>query len=241
MQTEQSAALAVPEPHKITAMELLQSAVNQGASIDTIERLAKLQREMMDYEAKLAFDGAMARVQTKMRRIGADATNPQTRSKYVTYAKLDAALRPLYTEEGFGLSFDTGETSSPDVVRVVCYVSHLEGHTRTYHIDMPSDGKGAKGGDVMTKTHATGAAASYGARYLLKLIFNVAVGESDDDGNGAADPQLANAIARIKAARDLTELQEVFAAEYKGAKDAGDTKAMQSLLAAKDIEKAKMR
>jgi hypothetical protein len=48
---------------------------------------------------------------------------------------------------------------------------------------MPADGKGAKGGDVMTKTHATGAAMSYGMRYLLKMIFNVAIGEDDKDGN----------------------------------------------------------
>jgi len=37
----------------------------------------------------------------------------------------------------------------------------------------------------MTKTHAAGSAMSYGMRYLLKGIFNVAVGEDDDDGNGA--------------------------------------------------------
>ena len=36
----------------------------------------------------------------------------------------------------------------------------------------------------MTKTHATGAATQYGMRYLLKMIFNVAVGENDKDGNG---------------------------------------------------------
>ena len=47
------------------------------------------------------------------------------------------------------------------------------------------NGKGAKGGDVMTRTHATGAALSYGMRYLLRMIFNVAVGEGDTDGNGA--------------------------------------------------------
>ncbi len=48
---------------------------------------------------------------------------------------------------------------------------------------MPADGKGAKGGDVMTKTHAVGAAKSYGKRYLLKDIFNIAIGEEDTDGN----------------------------------------------------------
>jgi hypothetical protein len=63
---------------------------------------------------------------------------------------------------------------------------HLGGHVKPYQVDMPADGKGAKGGDVMTKTHATGSALSYGMRYLLKLIFNVAVGEDDDDGNHAS-------------------------------------------------------
>jgi hypothetical protein len=64
-------------------------------------------------------------------------------------------------------------------------VTHRDGYAREYHIDMPADGKGAKGGDVMTKTHAVGSAVSYGMRYLLKMIFNVAVGEDDDDGNTA--------------------------------------------------------
>jgi hypothetical protein len=54
---------------------------------------------------------------------------------------------------------------------------------------MPADGKGAKGGDVMTKTHAAGSAMSYGMRYLLKMIFNVAVGEDDDDGQAAGRGQ----------------------------------------------------
>ena len=48
---------------------------------------------------------------------------------------------------------------------------------------MDISGKGAKGGDVMTKTHAAGSAMTYGMRYLLKLIFNVAIGEEDNDGN----------------------------------------------------------
>jgi hypothetical protein len=48
---------------------------------------------------------------------------------------------------------------------------------------MPADGKGAKGGDVMTKTHATGAALTYGRRYALLMAFNLVVGEPDNDGN----------------------------------------------------------
>jgi hypothetical protein len=49
---------------------------------------------------------------------------------------------------------------------------------------MPVDGKGARGGDVMTKTHAMGSGVSYGMRYLLRMIFNLAI-DYDDDGNAA--------------------------------------------------------
>ncbi|OAM84199.1 ERF family protein [Devosia elaeis] len=99
-------------------------------------------------------------------------------------------MRPIYTKHGFALSFNDGEGAPADWVRIVCHVTN-SGHTRIYHKDMPADGKGAKGGDVMTKTHAVGAAQSYAMRYLLRMIFNVSVGEGDNDGNvAAASPPL---------------------------------------------------
>jgi hypothetical protein len=94
---------------------------------------------------------------------------------------LDKAIRPIYSGEGFGLSYNTEDGAPPDHIRVVCYVTRGK-FTRKYHVDMPADGKGAKGGDVMTKTHAAGAAMTYGQRYLLKMIFNIAIGD-DNDGN----------------------------------------------------------
>lgn len=154
-----------------------------NVDIEKFERLMAMQERQESKRAETAFNIAMKDAQAAMGTIGADASNSQTRSKYATYAKLDSVLRPIYTKHGFSLSFDEEDSPKPDHIRVLCYVSHEAGHTRTYRKDMPADGKGAKGGDVMTKTHATGAAASYGARYLLKGIFNVAVGEEDKDGN----------------------------------------------------------
>ena len=154
-----------------------------SVDIDKLERLIAMQERLQARDAEQAFNLAMNAAQAEMRPIAANASNPQTRSRYATYDKLDRVLRPIYTAHGFSLSFDEGESPKPEHVRVLCYVAHNAGHTRTYHRDMPADGKGAKGGDVMTKTHAAGAAGSYGARYLLKGIWNVAVGEEDADGN----------------------------------------------------------
>jgi hypothetical protein len=165
-------------------------ARDPNASVDKIERLMAMVERAQARAAESAFNAAMSAAQSEMRPVAADASNPQTRSKYASYEALDLALRPIYTKHGFGLSFDTGDAPGPDVVRVLCYATHGGGHKHTYKLDMPADGKGAKGGDVMTKTHAVGSAMSYGMRYLLKMIFNVAVGEDDDDGNRAAGSQV---------------------------------------------------
>ena len=161
------------------------AARDPAVDIDKLRQLMELRDRTEARQAERDFAAAMTSAQSEMGRIRTDANNPQTRSKYATYAAVDREIRPVYTRHGFSLSFDTEEGAAADHVRVVCYVQ-AHGHTRRYHIDMPSDGKGAKGGDVMTKTHAAGSAVSYGRRYLAMMIFNLAIGE-DDDGNAADD------------------------------------------------------
>lgn len=182
--TEHKAPQTAPVEYSAGLMEVIaRAASDPSVDIDKMERLIAMQERIQARDAEMAFNRAMNAAQAEMRPIAANASNPQTRSRYATFDKLDRVLRPIYTAHGFSLSFDEGESPKPDHVRVICYVAHVDGHTRTYHRDMPADGKGAKGGDVMTKTHAAGAAGSYGARYLLKGIWNVAVGEDDEDGN----------------------------------------------------------
>jgi hypothetical protein len=170
-------------------MNMIERAARDPAvDIDKLQRLMEMREKIERQTAERSFNASMRAAQSEMRPVAADAANPQTRSRYATYAALDRALRPVYTKHGFALSFDEADSPKPDHIRVLCYVTHDAGFSRTYHKDMPADGKGAKGGDVMTKTHATGAAASYGARYLLKGIFNVAVGDDDRDGNAPDAP-----------------------------------------------------
>lgn len=165
--------------------------MNAAITSDKVEQLDKLlalHESWENNQAKKAYIEAMSKAQAEMRAVGTDAVNPQTRSNYATYTKLDNVLRPIYTKHGFNLSFDTTDSQKENHIKILCYVSHENGFTKTHSIDMPNDGKGAKGTAVMTLTHATGSATSYGMRYLLKMIFNVAVGEDDNDGNGATEP-----------------------------------------------------
>lgn len=162
---------------------IAEAASNPAIDVDKMERLWAMHEKLKNRADEEAFNAAMSKAQSEMGRVSADAANQQTRSVYATYAALDKAIRPIYTKYGFSISFNEGEGAPEGHARILAYVS-CGGHTRTYKLDMPNDGKGAKGGDVMTKTHATGSAHTYGRRYLLKDIFNIAIGENDDDGNG---------------------------------------------------------
>lgn len=238
---------AVPAlPPNPTEMDLLGLALSNNSAIDVIERIAALREKAVARDAETQFNEAMTQVQSELGTVAPDLTNPQTHSKYASYAAIDKKIRPVYTRHGFSLSFDSGDSPSPDTVRVVCYVSHRAGHTRKYTgPPMPADGKGARGGDVMSKTHATGAAMSYGARYLLKYIFNIAVGEEDTDGNDSSLPvpedEMVRALDAIANCNDMQELMKVYKAAYKVASDNNDNETMKAYIAAKDRRKKELQ
>lgn len=136
-------------------------------------------------DARKAFTKSLVAAQAEMEPVRKDATNPQTRSKYATFEALDRAARPTYAKHGFAPTYRTEPSEKPEHIRIVLTLMHEAGHERDYSIDMPADGKGAKGNDVMTKTHAVGSAMSYGKRYALGGAFNLITTERDDDGNAA--------------------------------------------------------
>lgn len=209
--TREDAAPPAPISEATAIVQMIErAALNPAVDVDKMERLLLMQERVMGREAERAFNEAISLAQAELSPVATDAANPSTKSRYASYAALDRAVRPVYVRYGLALTFGTEDCPIADHVRVSCRLTHRDGHSRDYHIDMPADGKGAKGGDVMTKTHATGAAMSYGQRYLLKLIFNIAVGD-DDDGNsgprvreqGAA---ASAAIAALNACNTAVEL-----------------------------------
>lgn len=180
------------------------AARDQSIDIDKLERLIAMAERQRATAAEQAFNEAMNAAQSEIEPVRKDCANSQTRSKYASYSALDGDVRPIYVKHGFSLSFNTGDAKKEEDIRVFCSISR-GGHTRLYQIDMPADGKGAKGSDVMTKTHATGSGVSYGMRYLLKMIFNIS--EYDDDGNAASKLPKKNARdIYTKLQREMDEL-----------------------------------
>ena len=173
---------------------ITRAAKDPSVDVNKLERLMAMYERINGERAKREFDAGMNACQAELRPISQDAANPQTRSKYASYAALDNAIRPIYTKHGFAVSFNTDDGAPDGYVRNLAEVTHRGGHSKFFKLDIPCDGLGAKGGAVMTKTHATMSAVSYGRRGLSKMIWNLAEGEYDDDGNAAgAAPGLLTA------------------------------------------------
>lgn len=217
--------------------EILLMAVDKNADTQAIERLVNLKLQLDARQDEREFNEAMSAVQSELEPVRADAVNPQTKSKYATYVQLHRKVAPIYQKQGFALSFSTTDCPITEHVRVICYVTR-GGHTRTYQCDMPCDGKGAKGGDVMTKTHASGSAQSYGMRYLLKMIFNIAVGEDDDDGNGGIEA--FEDLDWIASAKDMDELKRLYFQAKAKAQRMNSSRLIRLIEEAKDKRKAEL-
>lgn len=233
--------IAAPAPENSQPeMAMIRLAIDKGAPIETIERLMALQEKMLARQAEIDFNEALNRVQSKIKRVSADLENSQTHSRYASYAAIDRAIRPIYSEEGFSLSFTEEDCPKPEHVRIVCFVSK-GAYTRQYRKDMPADGKGAKGGDVMTKTHAAAAADSYAKRYLVKDIFNVAIGADDDDGNLMPENQERDFLSNIQAASNRDELKRAYTDAIKAAVGNQDYTACKLFKEASDKREKELR
>jgi hypothetical protein len=71
-------------------------------------------------------------------------------------------------------------------------------------------------------------------RYLVKYIFNIAIGEEDNDGNGT-NGELAEQIEWLQNARSTEELKKLFANAYE--KFETNPAALRALVAAKNEKK----
>jgi len=168
----------------------LQRAVSDP-SFDTakFEVVLGAMREEQAKHAEREFYHAMAVAQGQMEPVRKDAFNPHTKKNYASFEAIDSAMRPVYTDNGFSVSYRTGKTDQPGVVRMICTVAHAGGHAIEAELTAALDSSGAGGRTNKTDVQAVGSTVSYLRRYLLSMVFNVALAGDDDDGEGTRRQQ----------------------------------------------------
>jgi hypothetical protein len=228
-------------------MEMISIAFNKAIEAGGPEALAvanliiEQMAKQRDYEDRERFNAALRRIQDKLKPIAKKGWNSETKSSYALSDDVDAEIDALIREEGMTLSFRPDVSPHPESVLIIGVLS-LGAYSREYPLDVPADGKGSKGGGVMTRTHATVSATTYGMRTIKKMIFNLRFKGKDDDGNKAGGKQVGSLDERefirhrdnIENAKDQAELKTLYFAATDAATAVGDVASGNAFLTAKN-------
>lgn len=188
MQTQGN--LAVAAAHDTGVLSIIERAVtNPDIDVAKMRELFELQKDFEKVRAQKAFAAAMTTCQAEIDPVFRESQNPDNKSKYAKYEKVDAAIRPIYTGHGFSLSFGSGTPDTPGNIKVTCVCRHRDGHEEHYQLEGGLDDKGMKGGATKTAIQGAGSSVSYLRRYLTGMIFNVVYTNEDNDGVSHAGPK----------------------------------------------------
>lgn len=163
------------------------AASNPDVDVEKLERLMAMYEKTQLEEKQRVFASAMVNTQAQIPVIEKTLRNKQTNSDYADLKEILVVAKPIYTDNGLAFTFSEGVPAVEGNVRVLCEVSHSNGFTKDYFLDEPIDNAGIKGSINKTSIHAKQSTFTYGRRYLMGLILNLAFGE-DDDGNASAEP-----------------------------------------------------
>lgn len=194
------------------------ASINPEVNPEKMRQLLDVQMTIMDRQAKIEFDQAMAECQSEMSnlRILKEADNQQTRSSYAKHESICAAIKPVYTKHGFRLSFSEGKSETEGEIRVNCNVTHRQGHAEHYWIDLPTDSAGIQGKVNKTPVHAKGSTFSYGRRYLTLMIFDLATYDDNDANRPPVERITDDQVNILYAKADENGVMEPFMKWLRG-------------------------
>lgn len=194
-------------------MTIIQNAIsNPAMTAEVLHSLIDANERIMKNQAEIDFNQAMTRLQKVLPIIHQKSEikhGDKLIAKYAKYDEIDKIIRPLYSAEGFSLSFNSKAVDN----HIIYYgtVAHASGYSRTAEMILPADTSGAKNG-----VQAQGSTLSYAKRYLVMMLLNLVTTGEDDDGNasGAAtvtEKQVEDMEALIlKAGADRANFLEYF-------------------------------
>jgi len=175
---------------RIDPQMLLTKAVEGNASIETLERLVALAKDVREVQAKEAYHTAMASFQQRCPVIdkSSKANIYTSRGSYTySYAPLDkimVAIRPLLAELGLTVTWTSREETNRVVAR--CRVSHVLGYSEdSGDVSMPIPDPSERGGG--NPAQRSGSALTYAKRYSLLNVTGITP-EDDDDARSAGTP-----------------------------------------------------
>ena len=189
-------------------LQLMQQALTTpNMDMSVLKDMLAMQKEVMAQQAIIDFNNDFSVMSRKIPVIS------HTKKSYsTTYTPLEDIVnivRPILSEHGFSVSFNN-EQLEKGFVTVTCQLRHKGGHMIENALTLPTEAV-TKG---MNPMQAIGGAISYGKRYTLCGILNIAT-TADDDNNGFATNAKVESAKKPISDEELTKgIQAINAKTY---------------------------
>jgi hypothetical protein len=179
LQTQQATPQAEPQQDQNAALLAVieRVATSPDADLAKLEKMIELQERVLDRNAKQAFAAAIAAMQAEIPEV-VERGKAHNNTRYANFEDINAAVRPVLQKYGFAITFRIKQLEGS--IKVTAVLSHREGHSEETDIVLPSDASGSK-----NAVQAVGSSVSYGKRYTMSALLNIATRGEDDDAAGA--------------------------------------------------------
>lgn len=163
-----------PAPVMENPMTLLALAVEKGADVGTLERLAMLRDKFMAERAKQAYFDALAAFQSECPIILRSRAGHENRYNYAPLEKIVEKVKPYLQKHGFSHQEDANVTEG--WVEASVTVTHREGHSEVKKFKVPAESRAG-----MSPAQKYGAAMTYATRYAFCAAFGIRTADRDTD------------------------------------------------------------
>ena len=175
--------------------QFISQAIEQKLPVEAMERLFNLYKEVKQEKAKEAFVLALAKFQEECPVIKKTkkVLNKDGKTIRYQYAPIDSVIeqikKPLADN---GLSYNWDSVREEKHIKVVCKLTHIQGHTETSTFDIP-----IVESQYMTSPQSYATAQSYAKRYTLLNVLGIATADEDNDAQDTDDRDVKSQKARI--------------------------------------------
>lgn len=178
------AAPAVPRnldtPQDFLALITRALSMSKG-DVSNIRELLAMKDEQIEKIRRQEYNVAFHAARGLMPPIAKDGKAPNF--KYPTLENVSTKVDGIARQYGFAHRFGTADSNIPGHYRIVCDLSHVNGHSERHHMDLPADGVGQKGAANKSPVQAVNSTISVARRVLKTVIWDLVILGSDVDGN----------------------------------------------------------
>lgn len=161
------------------ALSVIQQMVASGNfDVSVARELLEMQKDFVKHQAIINYNNDFALMSKEIPVIAKSKKAHNT--SYAPLEDIVKVIQPILSKYGFSVSFTT-EQQGLEAVTVNCFLQHKDGHSTSTALMLPTKAVN----NSMNAMQAIGAAISYGKRYTICGILNIATAQ-DDDNNGFA-------------------------------------------------------